>query len=269
MHGIIVALLIMCALGALMMLKYFSFDPVETDEPVSMVQNDRSVGQIVGGSSVRRRIRASGRGGRAVAIPPQNTVPVNRGILRTSGMAEYPIPIPIVRVEELGIFLDPSENSSNASAVAGSTRDDFEISGTFPDQRASYATSLPRQASKGEEKCYLIASQIIENQSVLFNYRDPRIHNPDTGRALEIDIFYPELRFGIEYNGEQHYKNSAHFGSIAEFQSARDAQKRNLTSRHGITLISIPYTYSDAQIKAAIADGYDTHVFKYQHRARN
>lgn len=73
------------------------------------------------------------------------------------------------------------------------------------------------------------------------------LNNKVTGGKwnLELDCFNPELRLGVEYNGEQHYKFIPFFhGNREKFynQAYRDEMKRIYCRDSGITLIEIPYT---------------------------
>lgn len=53
------------------------------------------------------------------------------------------------------------------------------------------------------------------------NYKPDWLRNPDTKQKQEVDIFFSELKIGIEYNGEQHYC-PVRFGGM----SAKQAQKQ-------------------------------------------
>lgn len=72
--------------------------------------------------------------------------------------------------------------------------------------------------------------------------------HPASGRALELDCFAPELRLAVEVSGEQHFvwPNSFH-RTRAEFdgpggQLERDALKRALCEKIGITLLVVPFS---------------------------
>jgi hypothetical protein len=174
----------------------------------------------------------------------------------TTGSAD--IPIPIQHAEDVVNLL---ETSDDASIVTAATSRRSAIVATFPSTNATYVQTQPANASSGERKCAAICATVINSQHVpVYNYRDRKFYNSDTRAALELDIFYPSIRFGIEYNGRQHYTNSSHFNSIAINQSARDNQKRAKTHEHGITVVSIPYTYDDDQIEKAIKDAYESHM---------
>ena len=63
-----------------------------------------------------------------------------------------------------------------------------------------------------------------------------------SGRPLELDYFYPELKIAVEYQGQQHYKTKTIFQqSSIEEDKYRDIQKIVMCKAKGITLIEVPY----------------------------
>jgi hypothetical protein len=76
--------------------------------------------------------------------------------------------------------------------------------------------------------------------------------NPITQEALELDCYNEELRLAVEYNGKQHYEfnkmmhqNSRH---CFQNQKYRDHIKKELCDKHGITLITVPYSIHENKI---------------------
>ena len=65
-------------------------------------------------------------------------------------------------------------------------------------QEISYFEKLTRRFFKA----------ILKNQKLDFkpkyNLRPQWLKNPKTGRCLELDIYYPDLKFAIEVQGFQH-----------------------------------------------------------------
>jgi hypothetical protein len=63
-----------------------------------------------------------------------------------------------------------------------------------------------------------------------------------TGACMELDMFNPELKLAIEYDGPQHYEfPNAYHGRLADFeaQRARDRLKERLCAEHGVRLVRI------------------------------
>jgi hypothetical protein len=71
-------------------------------------------------------------------------------------------------------------------------------------------------------------------EEVIYNYRPDWLKNPNTGYNLEIDIYFPNLKLGIECNGGLHELDS---------QIKRDIIKRELCIKEGVNLISIKYPH--------------------------
>lgn len=109
---------------------------------------------------------------------------------------------------------------------------------------------LKSNASRGEKMCAEICKDVFPGALTYYNYRDPTFSNPDTGYALEFDIFMPELRIAVEYNGQQHYSQTG-FGDPRR-QQARDQIKAALAHDYHIVLVTIPYTYSESDIRRSL-----------------
>jgi hypothetical protein len=99
--------------------------------------------------------------------------------------------------------------------------------------------------SVGEELCYIALKNLIGETTYRIGYRDSSLANPETRQPLEIDIYCPEYKIGIEYNGKQHYEFVKQYHSgydKYEAQIRRDHYKNILCKQNGIHLITVPYT---------------------------
>jgi hypothetical protein len=76
---------------------------------------------------------------------------------------------------------------------------------------------------------------------VLLNFKPKNLFFQKTHRPIELDIYIPSITLAFEYQGEQHYKNHAIFGSN---QKERDTEKAIQCQQHGITLIAIPFWWN-------------------------
>lgn len=97
--------------------------------------------------------------------------------------------------------------------------------------------------SKGELECRKFLETIF--QMPFPKARPDFLRNPVTGNNLELDCYNPDLRLGVEYNGQQHYKFSSFFHKNVEAstnQKYRDELKRRMCTENGITLIEVPFT---------------------------
>ncbi len=105
---------------------------------------------------------------------------------------------------------------------------------------------LPK-ISKGEQLCSDVLHEFFPTHTFK-TVRPDFLKNPQTGCNLELDLYCPELKLAIEYNGRQHYHYTPYIhGSIEEFnkQVYRDKLKNRLCQKHGVRLITVSYTVSD------------------------
>lgn len=91
-----------------------------------------------------------------------------------------------------------------------------------------------------ESKVYSIVRQLYPHEKIQRRCR------PKWLQGLEIDIYLPDMKIGIEYQGEQHYKPIKHWGGEETLRKTqmRDAKKRKLCHDNGIALVYINY-YDD------------------------
>ena len=78
-------------------------------------------------------------------------------------------------------------------------------------------------------------------------YKQPKQPNqPKTWQHLELDIFIPVLKLGIEYQGKQHYEPIDFFGGLNNFkeQRKRDILKKRLCKQHCISIAYFKYDES-------------------------
>ncbi len=88
-----------------------------------------------------------------------------------------------------------------------------------------------------EEKIYVILREIYPDKII-------RRHDRRTLKGLELDFNLPELRLGIEYDGEQHFNRELCekvFKSNFDSQVSRDRRKDKLCKKKNIKLLRIKY----------------------------
>jgi hypothetical protein len=88
-----------------------------------------------------------------------------------------------------------------------------------------------------ETKLYKIVSTLLPDYKVIRHYRGPELER------LELDIWIPELKIGIEYQGEQHYRVIKHWGGEEGLKKRieNDQKKKQLCKKLGYHLIEIKY----------------------------
>jgi hypothetical protein len=98
-----------------------------------------------------------------------------------------------------------------------------------------------RKISEGwvtETMVYKLIHELLPNCEIL------RHHRPDWLEGLELDIYIPSIKLGIEYQGQQHFKAIKAWGgekALKDLQT-RDRRKAKICSKLGIPLIYIDYT---------------------------
>lgn len=84
---------------------------------------------------------------------------------------------------------------------------------------------------------YRIVCALFPSESVQRHFK------PKFLRGLELDIFLPEKKVGIEYQGIQHYQPFDHWGGTEAFErlQERDAKKKRLCAANKVKLIYFDY----------------------------
>ena len=101
---------------------------------------------------------------------------------------------------------------------------------------------------KTQTKLYDHLVSIFPDESIEFDFKHPDLRFTKTKRAMELDIWIPELKLAFEYQGEWHFMEhwSVNSGStrssLTDIQS-RDEEKRVACRRNGITLIEFDFTW--------------------------
>jgi hypothetical protein len=71
---------------------------------------------------------------------------------------------------------------------------------------------------------------VFPNEKVIYNWRPDILKNPQTGRNLEIDIYYPDLNLAFEVNGIYH---------LTVCGRTRDSIKKKRCAENHINLFAI------------------------------
>lgn len=67
-------------------------------------------------------------------------------------------------------------------------------------------------------------------EKVIYNYRPDWLKNPKTGKNLELDIYYPDKNFAVEYQGPHHE---------TLYQKSKDKLKKERCEEKGIFILRI------------------------------
>lgn len=115
-------------------------------------------------------------------------------------------------------------------------------------QRARQILNLKRKTNilYSERRMKRLLDKIYPNDEYQDNVRPDWLVNPETGKLLELDRYYPQLNLAFEYNGLQHYEVC--FGNSKEHernrlltQRQRDKAKQELCKKQGVTLVVVTY----------------------------
>ena len=77
-------------------------------------------------------------------------------------------------------------------------------------------------------------------------YQIEREASPEWLGSMRFDIYMPEVRVAIEYQGQQHYRPIERFGGEKGFQKTkkRDALKRKKAAAAGVNVVEFIYDES-------------------------
>ena len=99
----------------------------------------------------------------------------------------------------------------------------------------------------GETLLYNVVRALFPNDEII------RHHRPEWLGGLELDIYIPSLRLGIEYQGVQHDRPAQWWGGEAALvrQKERDRRKARLCESAGIRLMAFRYTEAITETNVA------------------
>lgn len=80
--------------------------------------------------------------------------------------------------------------------------------------------------------------------------------SPDWLGQQHLDIYFPDIRVAVEFQGSQHERPIAYFGGQAAFemQKNRDKRKRAKCQRNGVRLVYVQAGYDLSSLVAQVAD---------------
>lgn len=131
-----------------------------------------------------------------------------------------------------------------ASLVRRLTRDAFGFPGRGP-------------ALTSETILYLRTVSAFPNNSVERHFR------PKGFRGLSLDIFLPEFKIGIEYQGDQHFVPLDHFGGD---EALRKTQERDARKQEAFRTIGIEIVYFEGNVTFISEDNIRSKVNQLRQR---
>lgn len=89
----------------------------------------------------------------------------------------------------------------------------------------------------------LCLQQLFPGMDVMEDFYHSVLATGTKGKGLELDVFLPDLRLAVEFNGEHHYEELPFFAPL-EVTQLRDSEKRRLCEQAGIRLVTVPYWWN-------------------------
>jgi hypothetical protein len=92
--------------------------------------------------------------------------------------------------------------------------------------------------SEGHNHVWSLLSKWLK-QSILINYKHPQLEYSKSKKLMELDVYIPSLKLAIE-----HYKEK--LAVSLEEQVKRDREKMLACQQIGISLVQVPYWWSNS-----------------------
>lgn len=85
---------------------------------------------------------------------------------------------------------------------------------------------IPTRNRLAWQRAVLDQAKAYLGSDYIWEWSDPRVHNPETGRPFNFDGFFPDHNLVIEAHGDQHFKYSENWhGSLEVFEAQRDRDR--------------------------------------------
>lgn len=103
--------------------------------------------------------------------------------------------------------------------------------------RVKFGFKKVGEAWANETLLYQLVSELYPDRKIYRHFR------PEFLEFLELDVYIPDLKLGIEYQGIQHFEPVEHWGGRKALEKVkeRDARKKKLCEENGIKLIYFYY----------------------------
>lgn len=100
-------------------------------------------------------------------------------------------------------------------------------------------------SSQGQKRVSDLLRKLFQSRGEDLDIRlNHKISDPTSKMQVEFDIYIPSLAVALEYQGDQHYRQT--FRGSLHSQQQRDAEKKEICRNFGISLVEIPYWWDNS-----------------------
>ena len=98
------------------------------------------------------------------------------------------------------------------------------------------------KTSKFEKQLYKLVKRLLKNKKIIHRYRSKLFRFKKSKRPMEIDIYLPEFKTGIEFQGSQHYFAKWGKHELVDIKR-RDREKKKTFKKNGIKILYVTYKW--------------------------
>tara|TARA_B100001057_G_C22812308_1_gene935949 strand:+ start:328 stop:1926 length:1599 start_codon:yes stop_codon:yes gene_type:complete len=96
--------------------------------------------------------------------------------------------------------------------------------------------------SKFEKQLYLMVKKLLNNKRIIYRYKSKICRFKKSNRPMEIDIYIPHNKIGIEFQGSQHYFEKWGKHHLKDIKN-RDKEKKKTFKKNGIKILEVNYKW--------------------------
>lgn len=109
----------------------------------------------------------------------------------------------------------------------------------YPEKEWDEESCANKTKKAAQREVLLALRRLLPSATIVEEHRHVGLSNVSDSGNLELDLYLPEHEVGVEYHGEHHYTELAHFGALELYQR-RDRAKARKCRAAGIRLVVVP-----------------------------
>ncbi len=98
------------------------------------------------------------------------------------------------------------------------------------------------KTSKFEKQLFKLVKRLLKNKKVIHRYRSKFSRFKKSNRPMELDIYIPEFKVGIEFQGSQHFFAKWGKHDLKKIRE-RDKEKKKTFKKNGIKVLEVTYKW--------------------------